>query len=189
MEIKKCIRCKIELKLERKTNYCTTCKSKMDLESYHRNKEKRRLYQRVYEEKHPDKVKKSRQQTNQWIKNNPGYMNKWQKEKRDSDVGHKIKHYLRERIRLALKANNKINSTINLLGCTLEEFKKHLESKFTEGMNWGNYGKKGWHVDHIKPCSSFDLSKEEEQRKCFHYTNLQPLWWYDNLKKSNKNNE
>jgi hypothetical protein len=63
---------------------------------------------------------------------------------------------------------------------------KHLESKFTEGMSWSNYGYKGWHVDHIKPCASFDLSDPEEQKKCFHYTNLQPLWWYDNFKKGAK---
>jgi hypothetical protein len=53
-------------------------------------------------------------------------------------------------------------------------------------MTWDNYGKKGWHVDYILPCASFDLTKEEEQKKCFHYTNLQPLWWLDNIKKSDK---
>jgi hypothetical protein len=53
-------------------------------------------------------------------------------------------------------------------------------------MSWNNYGIKGWHIDHIKPCSSFDLSDLEQQKKCFHYTNLQPLWWYDNLIKSDK---
>jgi hypothetical protein len=53
-------------------------------------------------------------------------------------------------------------------------------------MNWQNHKRFGWHIDHIKPCSSFDLSKEEEQLACFHYTNLQPLWWHENLKKSNK---
>jgi hypothetical protein len=52
-------------------------------------------------------------------------------------------------------------------------------------MNWNNYGVKGRHIDHIKPVSKFDLTKEEEIKKCFHYTNLQPLWWDENLKKSN----
>ena len=53
-------------------------------------------------------------------------------------------------------------------------------------MTWKNHGLKGWHIDHIIPCAAFDLTKEEEQKKCFHYSNLQPLWWIDNLKKSNK---
>ena len=51
-------------------------------------------------------------------------------------------------------------------------------------MTWENHGQYGWHVDHIKPCALFDLTKIEEQKKCFHYTNLQPLWWRDNIKKS-----
>jgi hypothetical protein len=60
---------------------------------------------------------------------------------------------------------------------------KHLESHFTEGMNWDNYGVYGWHMDHIIPCAAFDLTKPEDQSKCFHYTNLQPLWAKDNLSK------
>ena len=54
---------------------------------------------------------------------------------------------------------------------------------FSISMNWKNYGFKGWHIDHIIPCCKFDLSKENEQRKCFHYTNLNPMWAIDNLKK------
>jgi hypothetical protein len=53
-------------------------------------------------------------------------------------------------------------------------------------MSWGNYGLHGWHVDHIIPCASFDLTDPEQQRQCFHYTNLQPLWAEDNLRKSDK---
>ena len=69
-----------------------------------------------------------------------------------------------------------------LIGCSIEELKQHLEKQFTLGMNWKNYGY-GWHVDHIKPCAFFDFSKEEEQKKCFNYTNLQPLWATENFKK------
>ena len=73
---------------------------------------------------------------------------------------------------------------MELTGCTLEELKEHLASKFTEGMTFENYGK--WHIDHILPCASFDLLLPEEQPKCFHYTNLQPLWAIDNMKKGAK---
>ena len=65
------------------------------------------------------------------------------------------------------------NRTFKLVGCKLAFLKGDLEAKFTEGMTWENHGE--WHIDHIKPCCSFDLTKEEEQIKCFHYSNLQPL--------------
>jgi hypothetical protein len=68
----------------------------------------------------------------------------------------------------------------------MERLKKHLESLFEEGMTWENWNREGWHIDHIKPLSSFDLRKEEEQRKAMHYTNLQPLWAEENIKKGNK---
>jgi hypothetical protein len=96
----------------------------------------------------------------------------------------RLKTILRRRFYTAIKYNKKDESIINLLGCTIEELKNYLEAQFKPGMNWQNHGIKGWHIDHIKPCSSFDLSKPEEQRKCFHYTNLQPLWAEENLRKS-----
>ena len=68
----------------------------------------------------------------------------------------------------------------------MQTLKQHLESQFKDGMSWNNHGVKGWHIDHIKPCASFDLTDPEEQKKCFHFSNLQPLWWIDNLKKKDK---
>ena len=70
----------------------------------------------------------------------------------------------------------------------MQDLKIHLQEKWLPGMSWENYGYYGWHIDHIIPCSKFDLSKLEEQKKCFHFTNLQPLWAADNIKKSNKVN-
>ena len=75
---------------------------------------------------------------------------------------------------------------INLVGCTPKEFVNHMESKFQAGMSWKNRGLRGWHIDHKIPCKYFQLTKEEEIRKCFHYTNLQPLWAKDNLSKGCK---
>ena len=186
MEVRKCTKCKVELPTERASNYCTSCKSKMDLESYHRNKEKRRQYVKEYEEQNPDKLKKGRLQTKQWLKDRPDYMNKWYKEKLSTNIEYRIAHNLRERLRAALHTNSKGAKTMDMLGCNIEDFKIYLSSKFVEGMNWENYGRKGWHIDHIKPCASYDLSDYEQQKQCFHYTNLQPLWWQDNLKKSSK---
>jgi hypothetical protein len=73
---------------------------------------------------------------------------------------------------------------MKLIDCTIEELWTHLKRKFTEGMTKENYGK--WHIDHIIPCASFDLTDPEQQEKCFHYTNLRPLWAFDNMSKGAK---
>ena len=96
----------------------------------------------------------------------------------------KIAQTLRGRIRVALKGIAKLKSSEELTGCSFEQLKIHIEKQFKDGMTWNNYGK--WHIDHIKPCVSFDLTKQEEQEKCFHYTNLQPLWADENLSKGIK---
>ncbi|MDC0427466.1 hypothetical protein OAL77_01805 [Candidatus Pelagibacter sp.] len=83
----------------------------------------------------------------------------------------------------SIKINKKISSR-KLLGCSIDDFKIHLEKQFKTKMTWENYGK--WHIDHIKPVSKFDLTNQEEQKKCFHYTNLQPLWAKENIVKSDK---
>ena len=95
---------------------------------------------------------------------------------------------LRTRLLTGLKAKSckKAYSTLEYLGCSFYECKKYLEAQFKEGMTWKNHGKKGWHVDHIRPVASFDLKDPEQVKKCFHYTNLQPLWWRDNLTKGAK---
>ena len=103
-----------------------------------------------------------------------------------TDINVKLSHYLRNRIRKVLKNNIKSTKTSKLLDCSIDFLKKYLESKFKFGMTWDNYGKNGWEIDHIRPCASFDLSKPEEQCKCFHYSNLQPLWVSENRQKSNK---
>lgn len=72
---------------------------------------------------------------------------------------------------------------MEMLGCSVEDLKTKLEAQFQSGMSWDNYGRTGWHIDHIRPCASFDLSDPMQQAECFHYTNLQPLWALDNMKK------
>tara|TARA_B100000686_G_C16444298_1_gene788606 strand:+ start:141 stop:449 length:309 start_codon:yes stop_codon:yes gene_type:complete len=78
----------------------------------------------------------------------------------------------------------KKDKTCNLIGCSIYQLECHIEKKFEEYMNWSNYG--NWHIDHIIPCNAFDLNNEFEKRACFHYTNLQPLWASDNIKKGDK---
>lgn len=95
----------------------------------------------------------------------------------------KIKFTLRKQLRKLVKGELKVDRK-QMFGCSVEHLKAHLQSQFSKGMNWNNHGK--WHIDHIVPCSSFDLSKIEEQRKCFHWTNLRPLWARENLIKNDK---
>jgi len=102
------------------------------------------------------------------------------------DPQFKMRLCLSNRILKVIKKNVKSAKTEILIGTSFKNAKKHLESLFLDGMSWKNHGKYGWHIDHIKPCSKFDLTDPVEQRKCFHYTNLQPLWAKDNLTKYNK---
>ena len=112
----------------------------------------------------------------------------YEKEKRANDPKYRVLKNLRRRITLAIQSKTikKSGRTFDLLGSSPKETYGYLESLFKDGMSWDNYGFKGWHIDHIKPCSSFDLSDLEQQKQCFHYSNLQPLWWWENLEKSDK---
>ena len=108
--------------------------------------------------------------------------------KRKTDPHTKIRDNLSLRMRLALKEQNltKRNTTADLVGCSIPFLKEYLEKKFKKGMTWKNQGRFGWHIDHIVPCSKFDLSDPDQQKECFNYKNLQPLWAKENILKSNK---
>ena len=107
-----------------------------------------------------------------------------------TDQNFRLAWKLRNRLRMALKSQkvDKSERTMDLVGCCLESLKTHMSKQFRTGMTWENNTLKGWHIDHIKPMSSFDLSDPEEQKKCNNYTNLQPLWWWENLEKGDKIN-
>ena len=108
---------------------------------------------------------------------------KYMRTRRKNDIIFKIIHSQRHKINLLLRQDIKSASTLELLGCTPEALWSHLESQFQAGMTRNNYGRGGWHVDHKMPCVSFNLEDPEHQKKCFHYTNLQPLWEKENIKK------
>jgi hypothetical protein len=109
----------------------------------------------------------------------------YERKKLKTDINFILRKRLRARLKAALKGKNKSKSTMELLGVPHMDFlKTWLECKFKEGMTWEN--RHLWHIDHVLPCSSFDLTKPEEQAKCFHYTNLQPLWASENLSKGNR---
>jgi len=126
----------------------------------------------------------------QWSKkynyNHKKSINQYKRLKRKNDLNYKILCNSRVRIYHAIKSQNtkKFHKTMDLISCSISALKKYIESKFDKGMSWDNYGVNGWHIDHIKPCALFDLTKEDNQKKCFHYSNLQPLWETDNFKKN-----
>jgi len=108
----------------------------------------------------------------------------YNKKRMKSDPIYRATKYIRSRISGLLRENKSV-SGLKLLDCSLENYKIYLEKQFRDDMSWENYGTI-WHIDHIKPCSTFDLSLPEEQKKCFHYSNTQPLLINENLKKYNK---
>jgi hypothetical protein len=137
-----------------------------------------------------DKTDKAKHYRKKYIKENLDWWRKYEREyrynRRQEDMFFKIKGNLSGRLSDLIKKRNLSVTTIELIGCNRENFLFHIENQFVKGMNWENYGLKGWHIDHIIPLSSFDLTIEDEVKKACHYTNLQPLWWEDNLKKGNK---
>ena len=156
-----------------------------DVEYRRKNREKKitsdRLYYQNNKEDFLAKSKVYRQKNKNKIKERF-------KQRYRSDIQFRIKNILRKRIGEVLKNQKTIKSlkTLEILGCSLRDFKDHLKKQFKDGMSWDNYGLYGWHIDHIIPCASFDMNDIEQQKKCFHYTNMQPLWAKENLSKSDK---
>jgi hypothetical protein len=123
-----------------------------------------------------EKIKKYRIDNNDKINN-------YKNNKKKNDINYKITCNLRTRLWSAIKYKYKNGSAINDLGCSINYFKIYIESKFEKGMSWDNWGRNTWHLDHIEPLSSFDLSKREEFLKAVNYKNIQPMWAKDNLSK------
>lgn len=112
------------------------------------------------------------------------------KRRKESDFGFKLRENARSRayglLKTALNGKPlKHCSTLEFFGCTLDFLKDHLRARYKPGMTDGNYGKE-WHLDHIKPCSLFDLTDKVQFKECWHYSNLQPLWAHESIAKSNK---
>lgn len=148
---------------------------------YYKNKEQIAVHRKQRRENHPEIYQAH---SKKYREKYPEYAKVYRRERRKVDPKFKIIGNLRNRLCSVLKYKkwNKNNSFRQYIGCSLEELKSHLENQFTEGMAWDNHGK--WHIDHIIPLSS--ANTEEELYKLCHYTNLQPLWAIDNMKKSNK---
>lgn len=187
--------CEFDIKKTSKDglNYCCKeCRRNYMNQYNFINNDKKKEQQRRYYQSNRDKEiirgrlkhEKNKEKEIEYRKNNRDKINEREKNRYNNDILFKIKTNMRNRLKLFLKSKKiyKTNTTLNLVGGTPEIIKEHLESQFTEGMNWDNHGK--WHIDHKIPLS---LAKtEEEVYQLSHYSNLQPLWAEENLKKSNK---
>jgi len=147
------------------------------------NAEKVKEYEKQYRKANPEMF---REKAKRWREANPERAREVKKRYRRANPLVRVAENLRKRVRNVLMGISKAAPTMELIGCTIEELRHHLESQFTDGMTWDNYGYRGWHVDHIIPCSAFDLTDPEQQKECFNYTNLQPLFAEDNIRKGAK---
>jgi hypothetical protein len=178
-------------------------KKQYDKQYYLANKEKIKQYKKQYRLDNKERIKqyrldnkerikqyrldnkeKIKQYNKQYNLDNREKRRKYQNERTKRDPNFKLIRIIRTRILNVLKGRYKSKSTIELLGGSVEEVWNHLESKFKAGMTKENHGL--WHMDHHRPCASFDLADPKQQAKCFHYTNLKPMWATDNLKKGAK---
>ncbi len=146
------------------------------------NKDRVKVLSKEYYLKNKDKI--ANKARAYYLKNRDKILAKshsYKENRKKLDPGFKLKLLLRIRLYKAIKGNYKTGSAVKLLGCTVQELKNYLESKFSVGMNWNNHGL--WHIDHVKPLASFDLTNLDEMKLACHYTNLQPLWAKDNQEK------
>lgn len=120
-----------------------------------------------------------------WAKANRAKINARRRERYATEPEYRLLAALRSRLFVAVNRAGaaKTSRTLDLTGCTLQYLRQYLEAQFQPGMAWTNHTLDGWHVDHITPCSAFDLTDPVQQRQCFHYTNLQPLWSDANYRK------
>ena len=166
------------------TGECKTCTATRwkNYISKPQNKTNKREYMTGYNNRPETKEKVIARAANN-KEANKEYMREYSRSRR-ADPYYRLQHSLRNRIWSALAGKNKSNTTMNLVGCSIDHLQAHLEKLFTVGMTWDNYGK--WHCDHKVPVASFDLTDPAQQRECFNYMNLQPLWAKDNHTKGCK---
>jgi len=159
---------------------CKVCRNAQNKKWAQNNREKVRKYKQNNREKANAANRKSRQRPEAKKKRNARARERYR-----TDPQFKLECNLRSRVGMALKGKAKSARTMELVGCSSPHLMDHLEKQFLPGMTWENYGPV-WHVDHMMPFDSFDLSYPEQQRQCCHYTNLQPLWGPENISKGNK---
>ena len=150
---------------------------------YIKNRERIRAQSKEYRARTKEE---ERQRGAKYRAENKDSIREWARRAYEQNPQHRLRLTLRKRLNRAIEGIGKVGSAVALLGCSIEDAVKHLESQFQPGMTWANHNKTGWHIDHIVPMSAFDLTDPEQVARACHYTNLRPLWAFDNLSKGNK---
>jgi hypothetical protein len=148
-----------------------------------KNHEEIKAKKRKYWHKNREKLLKKKSIYNKQTRK---HRNAHTKARKKCDPNFKLAINIRGRLNRAIKNNYKSGSSISDLGCTISELKQYIQTKFKQGMTWENWSKNGWHLDHIQPLSSFDLTDRDQFLKAVHYTNLQPLWAEEHKQKTKK---
>lgn len=151
--------------------------------SYVKNRESRLAHKKEYALLNRDKINKNCNLRRK--RNREQFLRRLREECSGGKPAH-LRSILRSRFYRAVRYGFKKGSAVRDLGCTIPEFKAYIEKQFRDGMNWDNYGKNGWHLDHIRPLVSFDLTNREDTLQALHYTNYQPLSAAENLRKNSK---
>lgn len=182
------------------------------------NPEAAREAERRYRERHPERVKEAQRRYNQtdsglarlrkWQKANVEtrtvYKRQWREAHPEAERANYLRRYQDESTRIGIVLRNGLGQVLRwqktgknwradakigaIVGCSRPALIAHLESLFLPGMSWSNYGRKGWHVDHIKPCCTFDLTQHAQVLACFNFRNLRPLWAHEHLRRSKRGN-
>ena len=147
------------------------------------NKEKEIAYVKNWQKNHREKMRATQKK---YYLANKSKIRIYKRERVNNNIQTRLAANLRCRLYLAIKNKQKVGSAVKDLGCTISDLKTYLEKRFKQGMNWYNH--KEWHIDHIVPLSLFNLVNREQFLIANHYTNLQPMWKIDNIKKSNSLN-
>ncbi|HSH23977.1 MAG TPA: hypothetical protein VLA13_00350, partial [Massilibacterium sp.] len=178
---KVCAKCKKE---KHSSKFNRNCYTKDGLSSYCKTCSKAKRSN--WKENNPEKYKKQKKRDRVTNKDYyTEYLTLYKKERRQNDENFRLRESLSQKTRYFLIGRLSENKGKKLLGCTLDKFKKHLQSQFKDGMTWDNYGNGGWEIDHVIPTSVFDPTCPYQHSVCWHYTNTQPLWGDENSLKNN----
>lgn len=142
-----------------------------------KNKEQRASYKKIYRQENQKSIKSYKRERERTLRKDPKY-------RLEKNLRRRLWRTTKKITNGPLENKSCTQASKDLLGCSIDELQSYLESKFTDGMTWDNYGK--WHIDHIIPVCSFDLTNESQVKECFHHSNLQPLWAIDNILKGSK---
>jgi hypothetical protein len=175
---------------ERRESYQTNRehRRKQAMARYWKNHDRARAIARASYRRNPKRVLTqsqkvaAREKTKRYRARHKEKLQARERERLVTDPAYAFARLLRSRVGKAVKEQyaKKAFKTMDLIGCTVSRLLAHLEAQFLPGMKWENYGRRGWHIDHILPCAAFDLSRPDHQKKCFHYSNLRPAWSHHN---------